>query len=298
MTEAMRSTCTAPEWLDSSHRVRLPLYDFGGHGPTLLVAHATGFHGRVYQPLLAHLRLFHSYSIDLRGHGDSVVERDHDYEWQGFAKDLAAAVEHLRQQQTTPQPLFGFGHSMGAAALLMVEQMTPGSFAGLFCYEPVVHPTRHDDRGPDDDDQRLHGWIERTRKRRTVFSSKEQALANYQTKAPYESFDSRALDAYVGHGFSVDDSGSLHLKCRPEVEAQIYRMGPRHRTFAALGEIRCPVLLARGSVVQQGPSLWAEEIAAQIPGCQFEVFEGLGHLGPLEDPDTIGRRVASYFESL
>ena len=37
-------------------------------------------------------------------------------------------------------PLFGFGHSMGAAALLMAEPRRPGLFAGLVCYEPVIYP--------------------------------------------------------------------------------------------------------------------------------------------------------------
>ena len=56
------------------HCVRTPdgidvaVHDLGGTGPVLLFAHATGFHGRVWQPLADRLGdMFHCIAIDFRG---------------------------------------------------------------------------------------------------------------------------------------------------------------------------------------------------------------------------------------
>jgi pimeloyl-ACP methyl ester carboxylesterase len=36
---------------------------------------------------------------------------------------------------------------------------------------------------------------------------------------------------------------------------------------------------------------WAEESAAAIPGARLEVFEGCGHLLPLEESDRVARGI-------
>lgn len=281
---------------------------------TVLVGHATGFHGRVYDPMLEVFDGFEVVTVDLRGHGDArwASGGDHSFEpdlsWEHFGDDLGHVARFLESRQraesASSRPLFGFGHSMGAACLLMVEQSAPGTFAALFCYEPVVHPpdaaalaasvpVADHTRAP-----RIDRWIERTRKRKAHFDSREAAHSNYVSKPPYQSFDARALHAYIDHGFSLDDTGGLDLKCRPEVEAEIYRMGPRHKTWDRLSQVQCPVLLARGSTVQPGPSAWADRIAAELPRGELLVFRGLGHLGPFESPQIVGERAASFFLGL
>lgn len=42
-----------------------------GHGPTLLLVHATGFHGRVWDQVIARLPGRHVLAIEQRGHGRS-----------------------------------------------------------------------------------------------------------------------------------------------------------------------------------------------------------------------------------
>jgi pimeloyl-ACP methyl ester carboxylesterase len=301
-----------PIWIDSSDGVRLPVCrrsartrpddTIDSARPTVLLAHATGFHGRVYDPLVAALTELDVVTADLRGHGDAESPAGLDYRWESFAEDLMAVIRCLRSLDSTPAaPLLGWGHSMGAACLLMVEQAAPGTFDALFCYEPVIHPPPSavdavakskvaESKGPG-----RAGWIERTRKRRDRFESRSEARANYASKSPYDVFDDRALDAYIDHGFATDAEGRLHLKCRPEVEARIYEMGPRHQTWNRLSLVRCPVLVARGSIVTPGPSAWADRIASEIPNGELFVFDGLGHLGPLEDPARVGETAAAFF---
>ena len=54
-------------------------------------------------------------------------------EWDGFADDVLAVVDAWGVDD-----LVAVGHSKGGAALLLAEQRRPGTFAALFCYEPVV----------------------------------------------------------------------------------------------------------------------------------------------------------------
>ena len=47
-------------------------HDMGGSGPTLLMLHANGFHGRAFGPLARHLgSSFNCVALDLPGHGDA-----------------------------------------------------------------------------------------------------------------------------------------------------------------------------------------------------------------------------------
>ena len=269
----------------STDGVELAVYDYGGDGPTLLVGHATGFHGRVYDPMLEHLGGCRRISVDLRGHGDATAPDGLDYRWESCADDLLAVVDAL--ELSTRGPLVGFGHSMGAAALLMAEPRRQGLFAGLVCYEPVIYPP-----GVTDDDARLDIWVERTKNRRSRFDSFEAAVANFASKRPYSLFAPAALESYVRHGFAGRPDGAVEIKCLPTVEAQLYLMGPRHRAWDALRDVRCPVSLVRGAVLVPGPAYWAEAVVGELPNIDFVELEGLGHLGPMEDPGRVAALTA------
>lgn len=270
----------------STDGVDLAVYDYGGDGPTLLVGHATGFHGRVYDPMLDHLDGCRRISVDLRGHGDAAAPDGLDYRWEGCADDLLAVVNAL--ELDADGPLFGFGHSMGAAALLMAEPRQPGLFAGLVCYEPVIYPP-----GVTDDDARLDVWVHRTKHRRRRFASHEAAVANFAAKLPYSLFHPEALESYVRHGFTPTAGGTVEIRCRPEVEAQLYLMGPRHRAWDSLRQVKCPVTLMRGAVLIPGPAYWADAIVGELPNVDFLEVEDLGHLGPLENPKRLAELTAA-----
>lgn len=235
--------------------------------------------------MLERLDGYRRISVDFRGHGDTTAPDGLDYRWEGCADDLLAVVDAL--ELSARGPLVGFGHSMGAAALLMAEPRRPGLFAGLVCYEPVIYPP-----GTTDDDARLGVWVERTRNRRSRFDSLEAAVANFASKQPYSRFAPAALDAYVGHGFADGADGAVEIKCQPAVEAQLYVMGPRHRAWDTLSDVRCPVALVRGAVLMPGPAYWAEAVVGELPHVHFVELEGLGHLGPMEDPERVAELTA------
>ena len=154
--------------------VALALHDLGGDGPPALLAHATGFHARVFVPLASGLaRHLHCLAPDLRGHGHSGVPADLDFAWAGFGLDALSAVEAFGLKRP-----IGIGHSCGGAALLLAEEAQPGTFSALYLYEPVVlAPNEHLA-------ELSEPLAKRARQRREVFSSRKEAYDNYASKPP------------------------------------------------------------------------------------------------------------------
>ena len=110
--------------------VSIAVHALGGSGPPLLMAHGTGLHGRVWEPVASGLAgRFHCVAFDERGHGDSGLPPGLDFDWRGFGRDVLAVVDELGLQQP-----FAMGHSCGGAALIMAEAARPGTFQALWCY--------------------------------------------------------------------------------------------------------------------------------------------------------------------
>lgn len=267
--------------LPSTSGVLLSVHDLEGAGRPLLMAHATGFCAGVLAPLAEHLRsTFHCWSYDARGHGDTDTPSGLDWPWSGFTDDVLAVIDGLGLDRP-----YGFGHSSGGAALLDAEARRPGTFAGLWCFEPIVWPEVSDElvasRRP---------LIEGALKRRDRFDSREDAYRNFSSKPPLASLDPDALYAYVDCGFAPDGSG-VHLKCHPHVEAEIYRQGLIHDGFARLGRVACPVTVAHGGrSLAMDASVPQAQVAA-LPRATLVTFDDLGHFGPLEDPAGVAARV-------
>jgi len=268
----------------SSDGVIVAVHDLGGSGPTLLLAHATGFHANVLAPMAGHLAGdFHCWGIDSRGHGDTSVPDGLDWTWAHFGDDILAAAGALGVEH----PL-AFGHSAGGAALLTAEACRPGSFEALYCFEPIVW-------SPPAPLDRRHALVDGARRRREVFASREEARANYASKPPFSLLDRAALDAYVDHGFDDLDDGTVRLKCRRDDEAEVYRAGLVYDGFASLGEVRCPVVVARGERSDAITPELAAQQAQALPAGRLEAVPRLGHLGPMEDPAAVAAGVVAAF---
>lgn len=277
----------------------MALHDLGGHGPALLLTHATGFCGAVWRPFAQRLAgRYHAFAPDLRGHGESVTPERLDFHWDGFADDVLAVVDHLRGHGVEG-PLLGVGHSKGGAALLLAEQRRPGTFSRLYCFEPVVFPPlpgggAGEDTGAEGSGRGNH-LAEGALRRRATFASFEEAFDNFATKPPLDVLRADVLEAYVHGGFRRQDDGTVTLRCRPQDESQVYRMGAGHDAFAHLAEIVAPVTIATGRKDPYGPAAVAPMLAERLTRGELEVFDDLGHFGPLEDPDRVADHVAAAF---
>jgi len=267
----------------------IAVHDLGGRGPDVFLAHAAGFHGRVWEPVAHRLAdRFHCIAYDVRGHGDSVVEGDPDegWDWATLARDALAVVDGLGLDR----PL-GLAHSSGATGLLLAETARPGTFAGLYCFEPIGATSD----GPTPPPAPDHPMATQARRRRSTFASRQEAEETYGAKPPLSDLSAEGLHAYVEHGFADTEDGSVRLKCRPEHEAHLYEYGFAHDVFRRLTEVACPVVLARGDASRAVPTGVLERWAQRLADGRVEVLAGVGHLAPLEDPGLVAEAAAAAF---
>ena len=77
--------------------VDINVFDYGGDGPPLLLAHCTGTHARMWDPVVAHLlEDFRVVAPDTRGHGDSEKPENLDaYVWRYSGHDLLSVIDNL-----------------------------------------------------------------------------------------------------------------------------------------------------------------------------------------------------------
>jgi pimeloyl-ACP methyl ester carboxylesterase len=267
------------------------VHELGGTGRPVLFCHATGLHGAVWEPLAAALgEGFARWSMDFRAHGASVIPPDQPLTWSDFVEDLELVLDAL---DLPPGDLLGVGHSMGGAALALAEVRRPGTFAGLYLFEPILPPPgRLGGGGRGMPTPRADG----AERRRPTFPSRAAALDNYASKPPLNRLRADALHAYVRHGF-VDDGEGVRLACRPADEAAVFRGAAHHGAFALLDQVRCPAVVGVGEE-PFGPALFAPDIAEALPAGRLEPFPHLGHFGPLEAPDHVAAAIAAFAATL
>ena len=261
-------------------------WHYGGEGPPLLLAHATGFHGRCWIPLAATLSdRFDVWALDHRGHGGSGKSADGRYDdWSLFVEDLLAVLDTIGLTGWR-----GFGHSLGGAVLLLAERARPGTFSGIACFEPVIVPEEMLSGKNPPESPRLN---EVARKRRRSFPSKQAAWKNYESKPPFSRFDPEALEAYVEFGFIDEPSGSVTLACDPHDEASVYEGAATNGAWEALPSIRPPVAILGGEQAGDPVGRVVEAVARRLPRGAALRIPGVDHFGPFEEPGKVAEIAA------
>ena len=284
-----------PEMIESSGEVQIALHDLGGprsrtEVPVLLFSHATGFHGRVFEPMASFLNdRFRCVSLDLRGHGMSELPPGASLAWSGMADDVLAA---LSADRFPIGPLHGIGHSMGGAALVLAAARRPEAFRSLWLYEPVIVPP---------ESGLLPGsenpMSEAAARRRDRFDSLDQAYENYGSKPPLHQLHPDALRAYVDGGFSSSPDGTVVLRCRPSTEAEVFRHASTSGAWGSIAAFETPVAVVAGRLDEVGPGAFASAIADALTQGTLIERPHLGHFGPLEDPAAMARDVSAWVQA-
>jgi pimeloyl-ACP methyl ester carboxylesterase len=261
----------------------LAVHAWGGSGAPVLLAHPTGFHGRVWAPVAERLVAAgrRVWSLDFRGHGNSTAPdpAGDAYSWDGFAADALTVVDHLG---LAGDPTFvACGHSKGAAALLLGEAERPGTSPRIWCYEPIVFPTEYAQMSPDE-----FPLAANARKRRNEWASVEEAITAYAAKRPLDVMTPESLRAYVEYGLRDRGDGVLELKCRPEVEGAVFSMAPGNGVWDALPTIGSTVVVVCGGSSRSIDPGLGQRIVQRLRDARLEVWPDRGHFGPQEDPDA------------
>lgn len=260
-----------------------------GGGAPLVFAHATGFHGRVWDAIAERFPAHPVFAIDLRGHGLSRAAPIDD--WRLMARDVAEFLE-----QSGISGAVGIGHSMGAHTLLQVAADVPGRFARLVLFDPVIlAPEFYAPPQALYTADNPHPAIRRKRD----FASPEAMIERFATRDPYDLFDARVFEDYCRHSLVPAANGDgMELACAPEVEASVYassRSNPGILEAATRVDIPVLVVRARHTTLNDFKSspTWPE-LAARMPKGTDLYRPDMTHFHPFQDPEDAARIIVEF----
>ncbi len=260
--------------------------------PRIVFAHANGFCASVYKQMLGRLAdRFDIVAPDLRGHGRTKLPADpatHD-SWDVYAHDLVTLNEALERPAD-----FAVGHSMGGTSWTLAAALmdTPPPLALI---DPAMLPGMGYQmmRSP------LRPLLVRnvpiaklSRRRTRQWASREDTLARYRAKAPFDRWAPGVIEDYLEDGL-VETENGVELACDPEWEAANFE-GHRHNLPRAANAVADKIQLLKsehGSV-----AMYAASLARR--GARVETMEGSGHLVPMEDPAGTALWIAKAFETV
>jgi pimeloyl-ACP methyl ester carboxylesterase len=82
----------------------------------------------------------------------------------------------------------------------------------------------------------------------------------------------------------------------PETYRKAVRLLTTFDRRAQLPEIRVPTLLVAGGDDRVAPAEVMQRMARKIPGAEFVLLDGCGHLGPMDQPDPFNEALAQFLE--
>jgi pimeloyl-ACP methyl ester carboxylesterase len=102
-------------------------------------------------------------------------------------------------------------------------------------------------------------------------------------------------------GSKSDPKGLAHAqRMMSAIPAETYRKAVQMLTTfdrrADLAKIAVPTLLVAGSDDKTAPPQVMQRMAEKIPGAEFVVLEGCGHLGPMDQPDAFNAALAGFLQ--
>ncbi len=262
-------------------RERFHLYAWGEVGPTIILVHATGFHGYVWKPVAHGLSRDHRVlALDQCGHGNS-PKPDSGYAWERFGDDLFHCLTALQLHD-----VLAIGHSAGATAIALCAAAHPGVIGRAVLIDPVLVPRAAASME--------NPMAQRARKRRMVWENRTSMFLSYRNRPPFKTWREDVLWAYIEEGTILRHDGHGELKCPGAIEAQIYEMAPKLDGFGMLSQIDIPVLLLRGAASDTFPEASAATALALLPHGQLQTIAGTTHFVPMEQPDAVERAVRTF----
>lgn len=245
----------------------------------LLIAHATGFHARMYDRIIARFPERRVISVDMRGHGRS--EGKPIDEWQTVIEDMARMIDALDLRRAV-----GIGHSMGGHVLAQCAADMPDAFRQLVLFDPVIMAPEFYAEGhalfPAGEP---HPAIRRKRD----FDSIEAMIERFAARDPYALFERGVFEDYCRFGLVRKAEGEgFELACLPEMEASFYGASRSNAgILEAVKRIAVPVLVIRAKQTQamdfKGSPTW-EKLASLIPAGEDLYRPDRTHFHPFEDP--------------
>lgn len=269
--------------------VSLHWFEWGERkGQTVLLVHATGFHARCWDQVVAALPAGqHVVAIDMRGHGRS--DKIPPFNWAAFGADLEAFVRFLGLHGA-----IGVGHSMGGHCVAHVAARVPDAFARLLLVDPVIMSpeayaaARHQNFASPADHP--------VARRRARWSSWQEMQERFRDRTPFSRWRPEVLADYCRYGL-LPEGNEWVLACPGEVEATIYMGSAQTEIHDDIRRVAVPVTVLRApgrdpgdtNVMDFSKSPTWPALAARFPDGRDVYLPDHSHFIPMEDPALVAR---------
>jgi 3-oxoadipate enol-lactonase len=251
-------------------------YEVTGDGPAVVLAHGFGLDMRMWDPQVEHLAArFRGVRYDCRGFGasgpfDPAVGYTH-------AGDLIALLDHLGIGQAVLA-----GLSFGGRVVMQAALAAPDRIRGLVLLDAVL-----DGISWDPDSAEALEETARQAQARGVLAGRAAWLAHPLFAAARKqpglgSQVAAMVGGYPGQHWTGRD---------PHQQTQ-------QRPIDALEELAAPVLVAVGEHDVPGFREMSAVLARRIPGAQYHVVAGAGHMINMEQPAAVNELLARFLEQL
>jgi lipase len=277
--EATSRRATAEEFRIAVNDLELAVRERPGDEPAVLLLHATGFHSRCWDEVVARLPGRRCIAFDARGHGRSSKVAP-PYSWREFGRDAAALVRALGLSGAV-----GVGHSMGGHAVTLAAAIVPEAFSELVLIDPVIFPESWY-TGPSAE-------LNMVANRRNRWANWDDMFVRFKDRKPFDRWNRQVLLDYCEFALSPAPGGQgFMLACPPEVEAAIYSYSthPESNIYPEIASIHIPVQVVRASRFTTDArdftlSPTAPDVASKFLNAVDRRFPDHSHFLPMEAPD-------------
>ncbi len=274
-----------------SQRLKLHYAVWGDESnPPLLLIHGNRDHARTWDDVAVQLKdRYCVYAADLRGHGDSAWAVGGLYSMPEFVLDIAMLGAELDRN-----PLTVVGHSLGGAVALQYTGTFPQYVKKVVAIEGLGPPTRE----PTPGSARMRSWVkdmaEFDRRSSRRYASIEDAVKRMMEENPHLTHE--MAHHLTIHGARKNDDGTLSWKFDNYVRLR----SPYEFNIAEAREIwnqiRCPVLLVRGSESWAGDPE-ADGRASAFHEYQTVLVKDAGHWVHHDQLDTFMRILNGFLDA-
>ena len=264
-----------------------------GAGPSVLLLHATGFHARLWDRVVAALPAdTHVIAPDHLGHGRSAKPASLS-EWAIAANALLPLVDRF-----AGTPLVACGHSMGSYLLSRLAAKRSEAFGHIFLIDPVImDPVFYaHSAGQPVPDPSEHPVA----RRRNRWDGWETMLASFVERPPYVHWQPEVLADYCRYGLlPAADGEGWELACPPRLEASVYLGAAHTDPYVWLGRITAPSTIIRAKSGERANNLdfsvsptWPG-LGAKLGAVRDEQWAELSHFIPMEAPRRVADLIAT-----
>jgi pimeloyl-ACP methyl ester carboxylesterase len=265
---------------------QIAVWDWPGDGPVLLFAHATGFHGRCWDRILAQFPEHRCLAMDSRGHGRS-SKPEPPCHWRDWGRDLAAVAEQLQLKD-----VLGIGHSMGGHITVQCAALRPETYRALLLVDPTIFP------------RALYGApfpdVSYTLRRKNHWTGPEQMFERFKDKLPFSAWRPEILRDYCEYGLTPTGDHYV-LACPPPIETSIYENSrvPESNIYPEVAQVRQPVVVMRAARTRTpgrfelSASPTAPDLVAHFAHGREVVLEDASHYIAMERPERVAEEIAA-----